>query len=139
MLRAIIGLVKGLIVGGGIGFALLKLGWEGSFWAYVGCALVGALVGVVCGRAPWKSETIWTPVVKMIVGAIIGGGLCALGRHFLPDAALPKVQDVALTIRSGSFLAAAIGVLYGMFVEIDDGGKAAAEKDGKSAEPAKKK
>src|SRR5256885_13730013 len=108
MLRAIVGLVKGLVVGGGVGYGLLKLGWDESVWAYVACAVVGALVGVVCGRAPWKSETIWTPVVKMIVGAIIGTGLCALGRHFLPDAALPKVQDVALTLRSGSVLAAGI-------------------------------
>src|SRR5579871_4408052 len=135
MLRAIVGLLKGLVVGGGVGYGLLRLGFDGAVWAYVACALVGALVGVVCGRAPWRSETIWTPVVKMIFGAVVGVGLCALGRHVLPDAALPKVQNVALTLHSGSVLAAAIGVLYGMFVEIDDGGKAEKAKEAAKEPP----
>jgi hypothetical protein len=123
MLRAIIGLVKGLIVGGGIGYGLVALNLTGGLWAYLAAALVGALVGVVCGRPPWKSETIWTPIVKMIVGAGIGAGLCALGRHFLPDMHLATVGPVDLSTRGPTFLAGAIGVLYGVFVEIDDGGK----------------
>ena len=61
MLRIIVGLVKGAIVGGGIGYALLRLGFQSSVMAYLGCALVGALVGVVAGRAPWKADTIRTP------------------------------------------------------------------------------
>ncbi|MSP62037.1 MAG: hypothetical protein EXR72_17235 [Myxococcales bacterium] len=142
MLRAIVGLIKGLVVGGGVGYGLVVSGMaESGALAYVACALVGALVGVVCGRAPWKSETIWTPVVKMIVGAVIGGGLCALGRHFLPGATLYHVEKFALTPQSGPFLATAIGVLYGVFVEIDDGGKSEKQgpKDQKPAGPVKTK
>src|SRR5579859_4433908 len=106
MLRAIVGLIKGLVVGGGIGYGLLALGWTSAVWVYLACSLVGALVGVVCGRAPWKSETIWTPVVKMIVGALIGVGLCALGRRFLPDAHLATVGPLDLRTTGGTFLAA---------------------------------
>ena len=84
-MRVIIGLVKGLIVGGAVGYGLLRLGWTSGVLAYVACAIVGAVVGVVAGRAPWKAETIWTPVLKMIVGAGIGVGLAALGTHFGPD------------------------------------------------------
>ena len=139
MLRVILGLVKGLIVGGGVGFGLIKLGLGNYGWAaYLACIVVGAVVGVVCGRAPWKSETIWTPVVKLVVGAIIGAGLCALGRSVLPSFELHTASllgaDVLTT--GGGFLAAAVGVLYGVFVEVDDGGKsdAKAEKD-KAAKP----
>jgi hypothetical protein len=144
MLRAIVGLIKGLVVGGGVGYGLIALHLgESGVLAYLACGLVGALVGLVCGRAPWKSETIWTPVVKMIVGALIGTGLAALGRHFLPGSvALFTFPDkFALTPQSGPFLATVIGVLYGMFVEIDDGGgsKEPAVKDKALPAPAKKK
>src|SRR3954452_12774598 len=84
MVRVILGLVKGAVVGGGVGYGLLRLGWTSAVFAYLACAVVGALVGVVAGRAPWKAETIWTPVVKAIVGAVIGVGLAALGLHFAP-------------------------------------------------------
>src|SRR6476619_7148581 len=126
MVRVILGLVKGAVVGGGIGYGLLRLGWTSAVLAYVACAVVGALVGVVAGRAPWKAETIWTPVLKMIVGAGIGVGLCALGTHFGPDSEVyVKPLQTGLEnvpFRSGPILAPIIGVIYGIFVERDDGG-----------------
>ena len=135
MLRVILGLIKGAIVGGGVGFGLLKLGWTGGFFAYVACALVGAVVGVVAGRAPWKAETIWTPVVKMVFGAIVGAGLCAVGFHVLPDPSFKVAQVGELHLHSGVLLAPIIGILYGIFVEVDDGGG----KKEKEAAPAKSK
>src|SRR5579864_5102787 len=124
MLRVIVGILKGLIIGGGAGYALITLGFGGTFFAYVACALVGALVGVVAGRAPWRAETIWTPVVKMIVGAAIGAGLCALGFKLLPNPSFHVNGLGALELHSGPVLAPLIGILYGVFVEVDDGGKA---------------
>jgi hypothetical protein len=137
-MRVIIGLIKGAIVGGGIGFGLLHLGWTGGVMAYLACALVGALVGVVAGRAPWKAETIWTPVLKMIVGAGIGVGLCAVGFKLLPNPEFHAGSLGALSLHSGPVLAPLIGILYGVFVEVDDGGKQKppAEKD--APPPAKK-
>ncbi len=122
MVRVILGLIKGAIVGGAVGFGLVKLGFTGGFFAYVGCALVGAVVGLVAGRAPWQAETNWTWIVKMIVGAIIGAGLCALGMHFLPSKSFTVSQLGVLPLQSGPVLAPLIGVLYGIFVEVDDGG-----------------
>jgi Na+/proline symporter len=124
MMRVILGLVKGAIVGGAIGYGLLQLGWTGGVLAYLACAVVGALVGVVAGRAPWKAETIWTPVVKMIVGAVIGVGLCAIGFKLLPNPSFHLNQLGNLELHSGPVLAPLIGILYGIFVEVDDGGKA---------------
>src|SRR3954463_7205841 len=132
-MRVIIGLVKGLIVGAGVGYGLLRLGWTSGVLAYLACAVVGALVGVVAGRPPWKAETIWTPVVKAIVGAIIGVGLCAIGFKLLPNPTFHLNQLGDLDLHSGPVLAPLVGILYGIFVEVDDGGrdaKAAAAADG---------
>ncbi|HEY7955047.1 MAG TPA: hypothetical protein VII38_07120 [Polyangia bacterium] len=121
-MRVIVGLLKGAVVGGGVGYGLLRLGWTGAIVAYLACAVVGALVGVVAGRAPWKAETIWTPVVKMIVGAGIGVGLAALGLKLLPNPSFHIAQLGELHLHSGAILAPLAGVLYGIFVEVDDGG-----------------
>jgi hypothetical protein len=138
MLRLLVGIIKGAIVGGGIGFGLLKLGWTGSLFAYLACAAVGALVGVVAGRAPWKAETIWTPVVKMVFGAMVGVGLCVVAFKLLPDPtfAVKQLGSEPLHFHSGPVLAPLIGLLYGAFVEIDDGGKAKEDKKEKAAEKA---
>src|SRR4051794_13386035 len=105
MVRVILGFIKGAVVGGGIGYGLLRLGWTSAVLAYIGCAVVGALVGVVAGRAPWKAETIWTPVVKAIVGAIIGVGLCAIGYKLLPNPSFHIAQVGDLDLHSGPLLA----------------------------------
>lgn len=127
--RALLGLIKGLIVGGGIGYCLLKLGNPNGVLIYLSCGLVGAVVGLLCGSAPWQAETIWTPVLKMVFGLLAGAGLYALGHRFMPGLAI-SVQGFAesVPLRSGAFLAVAIGGLYGLFVEVDDGGSSAARK-----------
>jgi hypothetical protein len=135
MQRVLFGLLKGLVIGGGAGYLLLHLGWTSSVPAYLACAVVGALVGLLCGRLPWKSETIWTPVVKMIVGSLIGAGLCALGLKFLPEAKLPLdvVPGGQLVVNTAPVLAVLVGAIYGIFVEVDDGGsRSEADKSAKA-------
>jgi hypothetical protein len=124
--RALLGLIKGLIVGGGIGYCLLKLGNPNGVFIYICCGLVGAVVGLLCGKAPWQAETIWTPILKVLFGLLAGTGLYALGHRFMPGFAI-TIQGYTemVPLRSGAFLAVAIGAIYGMFVEVDDGGGAA--------------
>jgi hypothetical protein len=126
--RALLGLLKGLIVGGAVGYGLLRLGAHTGLLAYLGCAITGALVGLLCGRAPWRADTIWTPVLKMLFGTLVGAGLYALGSRFLPGMTF-SVQGVGdLGLRDGTILAPAIGLLYGLFVEVDDGGQGERDK-----------
>jgi hypothetical protein len=127
MIRIIVGLVKGAIVGGAIGYGLLRLGLTSTVFVYLACALVGALVGVVAGRAPWKAETIWTPVLKMVVGAGIGAGLAALGLRVMPSTTFAINGIGELSLAGAPVLSLGVGVLYGIFVELDDGGEKASE------------
>jgi len=132
MLRVLLGIIEGVLVGGLVGYGLFYANIPSGVLAYAACAVVGALVGLIAGRAPWKAETIWTPLVKMIVGAVVGGGLAALGFHFMPAKTftVPKLGE--LNLASGPVLAVAIGVIYGIFVEVDDGGSKGVESaDGK--------
>jgi hypothetical protein len=122
MLRVVIGLLKGALVGGAVGYGLLHLGWTSGLIAYLACAVVGAGVGLVAGRAPWRAETLWTPLVKLIVGAGVGVGLCAVGYKVLPDASLHLAGLGTVSLHSGALLSPIVGVLYGIFVEVDDGG-----------------
>lgn len=142
-MRVIVGLIKGLIVGGAAGYGLLRLGWTSAALAYVACAVVGAVVGVVAGRAPWKAETIWTPVLKLVVGAVVGVGLAALGLHFGPPSEVfVKPLHAGLDtvpFRSGIILAPIIGVLYGIFVEWDDGASKKSAPPSAPTAPAKNK
>src|SRR3954467_756986 len=119
MVRVILGLVKGLLVGGGVAYLLASHQLNSTFYAYAACALVGALVGVIAGKPPWRAETIWTPVVKALVGGLVGSGLCFVGRKFLPDLTT-TIAGVGLQLRGATVLATAVGVLYGIFVEVDD-------------------
>lgn len=124
--RALLGLIKGALIGGGIGYCLLKLGNPSGFLVYLCCGIVGAVVGLLCGRAPWHAETIWTPILKVIFGFGIGAGLYALGHRFAPGMSL-TIQGFTepTSLRSGATLAPIIGMLYGLFVEFDDGATAA--------------
>ena len=130
--RALLGLIKGALIGGGIGYCLLKLGNPSGILVYLCCGIVGAVVGLLCGRAPWHAETIWTPILKVIFGFGIGAGLYALGHRFAPGMSL-TIQGFTepTSLRSGATLAPIIGMLYGLFVEVDDGASNAAAGKGR--------
>ena len=127
--RALLGLIKGALIGGAIGYCLLKLGNPSGLLVYLCCGIVGAVVGILCGRAPWRAETIWTPVLKVLFGFGIGAGLYAIGHRFAPGMSL-TIQGFTepTSLRSGATLAPVIGILYGIFVEVDDGATADANK-----------
>jgi hypothetical protein len=120
--RALLGLLKGALIGGAIGYCLLKLGNPSGVLVYLCCGIVGAVVGLLCGRAPWNAETVWTPILKVLIGFGVGAGLYALGHRFAPAMSL-SIQGFAAptSLRSGATLAPLIGMLYGLFVEVDDG------------------
>jgi hypothetical protein len=130
-LRILLGILKGALVGGGLGAGLWALDPDGQTLAFLRWpvyGLVGFLTGAVCGKPPWARGSAW---VASILKAVFGFGL-AVGLYFLADwlfGLFPfQVLGRSPTMWPFAF-GAVLGVIYGVWVELDDGGKADEEKD----------
>jgi hypothetical protein len=126
-MRVVSGLLKGGLIGLCVGALSWRIGMTG-LPGYIDYGIVGALVGILGGRPPWRQDTIWTPLLKGIFGIVIGIGLYWVAHKFLygvrldfavklgaPDKPIPDVPVV---------LGPMIGALWGILVELDDSGKA---------------
>lgn len=135
--RLIIGIVKGLIVGGLVGFGLAKLGLAapGAVIAYLAAALTGVLVGLIAGKPIWAKDAKIEAGMKAFVGALLGVGLMFVARKWLTfpipvplgelgGANLSLGEDPATTTGTFGGLAltslAAIAALLGGFYEADN-------------------
>src|SRR3954471_18572308 len=83
--RLLIGLVKGLIVGGLVGFGLVKLGMALpiAIVAYLAAAATGVLVGLIAGKPIWAKDAKIEAGMKAFVGALLGAGLMYAVRRWL--------------------------------------------------------
>ncbi len=83
--RLLIGIVKGLLVGGLVGFALAKLGFAapGAIIAYLAAAMTGVLVGLVAGKPIWAKDAKIEAGMKAFFGALLGVGLMYAARRWL--------------------------------------------------------
>jgi hypothetical protein len=131
MLRLFLGLIKGLLLAGGIGYGAQSLGLVSGKFGFMAAGIAGLVVGFLCGKAPWRHETIFTPLIKGILGAFVAIGIFWVLRQFLGGLAVPSEITAALSLKKGAKLAeapailvGAVGAIYGAFVELDDGGKA---------------
>jgi hypothetical protein len=125
MVRVLLGILKGGVVGGAVGFAATKVGFGTGAAAWLVYGVIGFLVGIVCGKAIWRHDTLVTPLLKGIFGFLLGMGLYWLAGKALGGVSAPfatpffgtndKVASVPL------LLGPVIGILYGIFVEVDDG------------------
>jgi hypothetical protein len=126
MFRVALGVLKGAVVGAAIGALSWKLGLAGGVLAFGAYGLIGALVGVVCGKPLWRQETLWTPLLKGIFGFAIGGGLYWGARKILGGLHLPFATGLGAPDRPlveiPYLLGPLIGLVYGAFVEVDDSG-----------------
>jgi hypothetical protein len=133
MLRVLLGILKGVVIGGAIGYAASKVGLGHGATAYLVYAGTGFVVGLVCGKAIWRQETLWTPALKGLFGAAILSGLyfgaTKLLGGMLPPLTLPATFAPAAVplVELPQLLAPALAVIYGVFVEVDDGGDSTAK------------
>ncbi|WP_428266626.1 hypothetical protein [Haliangium sp.] len=126
-MRLILGLIKGLVIGGAVGFGAFKLGMDGG-WNWLTYAVVGAMVGFLVGRPIWshlfdKESTVVVSVIKGIVGGVVGIGLYALVAKAWGgfDLELAALDAQPRNLYNWPFLlGGGIGALYGAFVEVDD-------------------
>jgi hypothetical protein len=122
VVKLLVGLLKGAVIGGAIGYGAYSLELTGGFnWLTYGT--IGALVGLLVGRPIWslikdKNATTVIAILKAAFGFGVGCGLYAI---------VAKAWGGGNLVISGynvfewqPTLGGAIGAIYGGFVELDD-------------------
>ncbi len=142
-LRILLGVLKGAIVGGLLGGALWffetggDLGNDEASWAWLRWPLYGAiglLTGLVSGRPPWAKGYVWvSSLLKGVFGFGVGVGLYFLGNYLLQS--FEPFGRLATEWYFG--FGAAVGVIYAVFIEIDDSVGKRNEEKKSEAKPAK--
>jgi hypothetical protein len=124
VVKLLVGLLKGAVIGGAVGYGAYSLAQATDFSsAWLTYGLIGALVGLFVGRPLWsllrdKNATAWIAVLKGAFGFGIGCGIYAL----VAKAWGPSEMKIAGYdfFSWPPMLGGAIGAVYGAFVELDD-------------------
>jgi hypothetical protein len=124
MVRLLLGLLKGAVVGAALGFAAEQIGLADG-WGYVVYGAIGFVVGLVVGRPIWshlldRSSTVWTSVLKGLFGFGVGAGLYALGHKVVGDPTLAFAGQARPLTAWTYVFGGIVGAIYGAWVEIDD-------------------
>jgi hypothetical protein len=124
MVRILLGLLKGGVVGAGIAYLAGRAGIVSGTTALLMYGLVGAVAGLVCGKPLWR--------LKAIFGFGVGVGVTLLARKFLSGVTLPIAAIPGATEHPFPevplLLGPAIGILYGSLIELDDAGGSVPDK-----------
>jgi hypothetical protein len=124
VLRLLLGLVKGAVIGAGIGYGAYSLDWGGGFhWITYG--LIGAVVGLLVGRPIWshlldKQSTAVTSLLKSIVGFGIGCGIYALVAKAWGAFDITIAEETRVLYDWQYLFGGLLGGVYGAWVELDD-------------------
>jgi hypothetical protein len=129
VIRLFIGLLKGAVIGAGVGYGAYALQDATHFSnAWLTYGVVGMLVGLFVGRPLWSllrdpNTTNIVAVIKAVFGFGVGCGLYALFRYaWKPSPDLLSLSFIPADqgIYWAPVLGGAIGAVYGGFVELDD-------------------
>ena len=130
----VLGLIKGGVIGGAVGYGAYAAGLDGGFnWLTYG--LIGAFVGMLVGRPLWSHladdrSTAVTSIIKAVFGYGVCVGLYALVAKAWGGFDL-TIADETHNVYNWTFiLGAAIGGVYGAWVEADDAAPATDESKG---------
>lgn len=116
--RLLIGIVKGLLVGGLLGFGLAKLGIAapGAVIAYLAAAMAGVLVGLIAGKPIWAKDAKIEAGMKAFVGALLGAGLMYAARRWLTMPLPVVLGPLSAANDSLGELATSTGTVGGMAI-----------------------
>jgi hypothetical protein len=124
LFKLLAGLLKGVVIGGAVGYGAYAAGLSGSFhWLTYGAC--GALVGLVAGRPLWalmtdKNATTWVSVLKALFGFGVACGIYALVAKVWGGFDLAIADQTRRVQDWQPIFGAAIGGFWGAFIEIDD-------------------
>ncbi len=133
--RLLIGMFKGLLIGGLVGAAVyggLHWGVVQGLTAYALYGVLGALTGALAGKPFWRAGAGIEAALRAVFGIAVGCGLYALAAAFLPfdalqlpqlGAALPPAETASRMFQQPALIGPAIAVLYAALLELDNDGK----------------
>jgi hypothetical protein len=124
VIKLLVGILKGAVIGGALGYGAFALqqstGFENPWLTY---GLICAIVGLFVGRPIWslirdKNSTSVIAILKAVFGFGVGCGLYALvAKVWNPTLSISTIENV---FAWSPALGGAIGAIYGGFVELDD-------------------
>jgi hypothetical protein len=122
--KLLIGMVKGLVIGGAVGYGAYQLDLTGG-WNWVTYGVAGALVGLLVGRPLWslimdKNATTVVGMLKAAFGYGVGVGLYALVAKAWGGFDVSLAGETHAVWDWQPIFGAAVGAVYGGFVELDD-------------------
>lgn len=125
MLKLLIGILKGALLGGALGYGAYAFGYSAPWFLWVVYGVIGAMVGLVVGRPIWvliadKNATSFASILKAIFGAGVAIGLYALARKVGSGIELTLLGETRSLPAWPPILGAAIGGIWGGFIELDD-------------------
>jgi len=146
----IVGILKGIIVGGLLGFGLVKLGFAvpPAWIAYIAASVAGVVIGLIAGKPIWAKDAKIEAGMKAFVGALLGAGLMFAVRKWinvplmLPDPAVkalgagPAIEASKQALTMGTFAMtslAMVAAVLGGFYDADN----TPEPEGEKKEAAK--
>ncbi len=124
-----LGLLKGLLIGGGVGAALhFGVGWltvGSALFGYLLAMATGATAGVLAGKPPWKQSAWIEGVLKAVFG--LGFGALAFWASskwlaFGLPGMLPGVEAGTPWTESTLLMPTIVAGLFGTLVELDNTG-----------------
>jgi chromate transport protein ChrA len=147
--RLLIGIVKGVILGGLLGFGVAKLGFPAppALIAYLAAAVAGVLVGLIAGKPIWAKDAKMEAGMKAVIGALLASGLMYAARRFLTMPVPIALGPLGATAESANTVGAlaltsvaTVAGLLGGFYEADNTpGETADGAKEKAKEPSSKK
>lgn len=148
--RLLLGLLKGIVVGGLFGFGIANipgLAAPGAVAHYLLAAAAGVLVGLVAGKPIWAKDAKIEAGMKAAVGAVLGAGLMLAVRSWLkvpfPEIAAlakytianPSLKETAVHGTIGGLAITSFAVVTGVLGAFYDADNTPSAED-KSATPA---
>lgn len=124
MLRLLLGLFKGGVIGAAIGYGADALNLGGGFH-WISYGLIGVAIGFLVGKPFWghlrdRGGTIFTPIIKGIVGYAITIGIYAIVAKAWGGFDLELAEESRKIYDWQPIFGAFVGMIYGAFVELDD-------------------
>lgn len=143
--RLLFGIVKGLLIGGLLGFGLVQLGFAApaAWMAYPVAVLTGVLIGLVAGKPIWQKDARIEAGAKAVVGALLGAGLMFAARQWLTMAlpfSLGMLTPAGVPLGGLAIITLPlIAALLGGFYDADNDSPPEAEGEQGQAEAGKKR